>query len=178
MKKLLSLRFKLKANCFSFLLILLVISIIQPVGTKFVSASSSTDKAMEFIENVLPIDASKYTITLRPDRIPDFPGKIADESTPSFDLVSKEGALRFYCIFEKDFLTICQMSVTNGSVETDKPYADDIDAAKSFLEKYQSYSNLDSTEMIKMFSKVEPAKNTTELRGLHKEVFNECQPAN
>jgi hypothetical protein len=40
-----------------------------------------------------------------------------------------------------------------------------LDAVKGFLERYQAYSKLDSTEMIAMLSNVDPAKNTTITQG-------------
>lgn len=51
------------------------------------------------------------------------------------------------------------MYVVEGSVISDRQYSNLLDAAKDFLEKYQAYSKLDSTEMINMPSNVDSAKN-------------------
>ncbi len=47
------------------------------------------------------------------------------------------------------------------AVSADKAYINSADAAKSFLEQYQTYSKLDSTKMIAMLENVDPTKNTT-----------------
>ena len=52
-----------------------------------------------------------------------------------------------------------------GSIITDRSYANTADAAKSFLEKYQAYSKLDSTEMIAMLANLDPTQNTTIVSG-------------
>ncbi len=53
------------------------------------------------------------------------------------------------------------MYVLKGSVISDQPYTDVVDIAKSFLQKYQAFSSLDSREMIAMLSNVDPTKNAT-----------------
>jgi hypothetical protein len=49
----------------------------------------------------------------------------------------------------------------NGPVINDSHYTSMLDAVKSFLEKYQTYSKLDSTKLIAMLDNVDITKNTT-----------------
>lgn len=72
---------------------------------------------------------------------------------------SKDSIVNVICTFNDGVLYICQADTRKGSVITDKAYANTADAAKSFLEKYQAYSKLDSTEMIATLTNVDPIKN-------------------
>jgi hypothetical protein len=124
------------------------------------AASATQDKALAFIENVLPIDNSQYNVTFRPP----FPGftpiddRFVDET---YSLESKDSLLTFICSFYEGALYLCQLGADKGSIVTDQPYANTAEAAKSFLEKYQAYSKLDSTEMIATLTNVDPTENTT-----------------
>lgn len=137
-------------------------TIILSFGTTFAQSTVSTsqDKALAFIENVLPIDSSQYNVTFKPP----FPGftPIDDRFlVETYSLESKDSSLTFICSFYEGVLYQCLFGVDEGSLVTDQPYANTTEAAKSFLEKYQAYSKLDSTEMIAMLSNVDPTENTT-----------------
>jgi hypothetical protein len=124
------------------------------------TVATSQDKALAFIENVLPIDSSQYKVTFKPP----FPGftPIDDRFlVETYSLESKDSSLTFICSFYEGVLYQCQFGVNEGSLVTDQPYANTTEAAKSFLEKYQDYSKLDSTEMIAMLTNVDPTENTT-----------------
>ena len=131
------------------------------------TASTGQNKALAFIENVLPIDSSQYNITFKPP----FPSNFSidsglkiigsDSLIETYSLESKDSSLTFICSFYEGVLYQCQLGVDNGSIITDQSYANTADAAKSFLEKYQAYSNLDSTEMIAMLANVDPTQSTT-----------------
>lgn len=132
------------------------------------SVSTAQDKALAFIENVLPIDSSRYNITLRNYGVPKLPDigsyKQRDaepEEILTYSLESKDSVLDVICTIKGNVLYICNVYVVNGSVITDRPYANLVDVAQSFLEKYQAYSKIDSTEMIDTLSDVDPTKNTT-----------------
>jgi hypothetical protein len=124
-------------------------------------------KALAFLEDVLPIDSSQYNITFRPPFSSNFSDSdglkiIGSESLiETYSLESKDSSLTFICSFYNEELYQCQLGANKGSIITDQPYANTIDAAKSFLQKYQAYSNLDSTEMIAMLANVDPTQNST-----------------
>ena len=53
----------------------------------------------------------------------------------------------------------------NGPVISDRQYANLLDAVKSFLEKYQTYSKIDSTNLTSMLDNVDLTKNVTSIVG-------------
>jgi hypothetical protein len=149
-----------------FLVLAALGTVIMSLGIASVqsAASATQDKALAFIENVLPIDNSQYNVTFRPP----FPGftPIDDRFlVETYSLESKDSSLTFICSYYEGVLYQCQLGVDKGSIVTDRPYANTTDAAKSFLEKYQAYSKLDSTELIAMLTNVDPNKNTTTISG-------------
>lgn len=130
------------------------VSIAQPL------VSSAQDKALAFIENVLPIDCSQYNITLRNyGKLPNS-GSVEQESI-TFMLEAKDSTMDVICTIHEGVLTSCSMYVLTGSVVTDCTYSNQVDAARGFLEKYQAYSTMDSTELINTLSNVDTTKNTT-----------------
>ncbi|NLB77196.1 MAG: hypothetical protein GX799_12170 [Crenarchaeota archaeon] len=158
-----------KIVCMVFLLAIFIttgeISTVQP------SYSSTQAQAQTFIENVLPIDSSKYNITLRNYGVPSLPDINVDkqndrlydgnEEVLTYSLDSKDSSIDVICHFNDGNLYICYATTRKGEVITDKAYANVADAAKSFLEKYQAYSKLDSTEMMAMLENVDATKNAT-----------------
>jgi len=133
--------------------------------------STEQNKALAFIENVLPIDSSQYNITFRPPFSSNFSSpsglKIIDSesSIETYSLEAKDSSLTFICSFYEKTLYQCQLGADKGSIITNQSYANITEAAKSFLEKYQAYSNLDSTEMIAMLTNVDPTQNPTVVSG-------------
>lgn len=125
--------------------------------------SVSQKKGLVFIENVLPLDISKYNVTFKPPFAP--PPLNATELIETYSLESDESMLDVICTFENNVLRICMIDVKKGSVISDRPYASIIDEATSFLMKYQNYTHIYSTEMINMLSNVDLTKNTTVTSG-------------
>lgn len=129
--------------------------------------STAQDKALSFIKNVLPIDSTKYNITLKNYHVPKLPDIgltqpiNAKQEILTYLLEAKNSTLDVICTIQNNFLTYCNVYVLKGSVISDRPYTDIVDIVKSFLQKYQSFSSMDSTEMIAMLSNVDPNKNAT-----------------
>jgi hypothetical protein len=136
------------------------------ISTAQSTITASQEKSEAFIKNVLPIDSSQYNITLRNYGVPKLPD-IGTEQVDvpqeilTYSLESKDSTLDVKCSFSNNVLCICNMYVEKGSVISDRQYSNLLDAAKSFLEKYQAYSKMDSTKMIAMLSNVDPTKNAT-----------------
>jgi len=146
------------------------------VSSEMPSASPSADsteqnKALVFIKNVLPIDSSQYNITFRPpfsSNTSEPSGlKIMDSESAieTYSLETKDSSLTFICSFYEEALYQCQLAVNKGSIITGQSYSNTTQAAKSFLEKYQAYSHLDSTEMIAMLANVDATQNQTVAAG-------------
>jgi hypothetical protein len=131
------------------------------------SISTAQEKALAFIENVLPIDIAQYNITLSNYGVPKLPDigtykqNDGNQEVLVYSLESEASSINVICTLNDGILYMCQADVQKGSVITDQPYTNTADAAKSFLKEYQAFSNLDSTEMIAMLANVDPTKNTT-----------------
>ena len=144
-----------------------IFATIGEISIAHASISTAQEKASTFIENVLPIDIAQYNITLSNYGVPKLPDIGAykqnddNQEVLIYSLESKDSSMNVICTLNEGVLYMCQADAQKGSVITDQPYANTVDVAKSFLEKYQAFSNLDSTEMIAMLANVDPTKNTT-----------------
>jgi hypothetical protein len=125
--------------------------------------SVSQKKGLVFIENVLPLDISKYNVTFKPQFAP--PPLNATELIETYSLESDESTLDVICSFENNVLRICMIDVKKGSVISDQPYASIIDEATRFLMKYENYTHIYSTEMRNMLFNLDLTKNTTVTSG-------------
>lgn len=147
--------------------LLSILTMLGGISIAHSSISTAQDKALAFIENVLPFDSTQYNITLRNYGVPKLPDlgstqpNNAEQELLTYSLESKDSAVDVICTIQDNVLFICDAYLVKGSVISDRPYSNVVDAATSFLQKYQSYSAMDSTKMIDMLANVNPAKNTT-----------------
>ncbi|MFW6117223.1 MAG: hypothetical protein ACOC6G_01395 [Thermoproteota archaeon] len=158
-----------KVVCVIFLLAIFVI--LEEVSIVQSSISTAQNNALTFMEDVLPVDFSRYSLTLRNYGVPELPdlGSYQHDDDKreilTYDLESKESSVDVILTFNNGLLYMCQVSAREGSVINDKSYSSTVNAAKSFLEKYQVYSGMDSSEMVAMLSGVDPTENTTRISG-------------
>jgi len=147
---------------------LLVVMIAAFLGAFPVTNAANPDaqeKALAFIENVLPFDSAQYSVTLRNYGVPKLPDLgltqpfYGEQEVLTYALESGDSAVDVICTVQDDVLYLCNVYTVKGSVISDRQYSNVTDAAASFLQKYQSYSKMDSTEMIAMLSNVDPTKN-------------------
>jgi hypothetical protein len=156
---------------FSIIFLLALLATFGGVSLIQGSIETAQETALTFIEDVLPIDSSQYEITLSNYGVPKLPDlgafkqNDANQEVLTYSLESKDSTVNVICTLYEGSVYICQAGARKGTVIADKTYANTADAAKSFLEKYQTYSNLDSTEMIPMLTNVDPTKNTTVTSG-------------
>ncbi|MBN1244291.1 hypothetical protein JXA31_01705 [Candidatus Bathyarchaeota archaeon] len=122
------------------------------------SSDPIEDLASEFIQNGLPIDISKYEMTLTPHAS-------LYASAVECTLKSEQSVLNVNCYFQNNTLCGCNLYLKNGFIIYDKQYANLTDAAIGFLEKYQSYIKRDSTELINVLRNVDTNKNSTAIKG-------------
>jgi hypothetical protein len=122
--------------------------------------SIAQQQALAFIENVLPVDLTKYNLTFNKSSTLD--GTVIDLH---YSLDSEDNTIDVTCRVEKNVLTNCHIYPMNGSVISERQYVSLFDAVKSFVEKYQTYSKTDSTNLIAMLDNVDLTKNTTTIVG-------------
>jgi hypothetical protein len=122
------------------------------------------DQAMDFIENALPVDLSKYHVTFEKESAL---GLSTNEAihTVRYSLNSDNSTVRVIINIQNNAVLSCTVTEANGSTITDKPYPDLPAAVKGFLEKYQTYSKMDSTQYTAMLDRVDVTKNTTITEG-------------
>lgn len=154
-----------KIICTVFLLTILTI-----FGGVFIVHSSiltAQDKTLVLIEDVLPFDSKQYSIVLRTYSVPELPDLgvtqpvYGEQEVLTYALESNDSTVDVICTIQNNILTACSAYVVKGPVIIDRQYSNVTDAATSFLQKYESYTKMDSTEMIDMLSKVDSTENAT-----------------
>lgn len=148
-----------------------VIMLLGMISVVNAEVSSAQAKVETFTENTLPIDKSQYNITLDGYYV-SYPPSIKDRELNNYkqehyrySAVSDKSELSISYTVENGFLTTCVVNVKKGAVLTDQPYSNLNDAVTSFLEKYQSYKNVDNTEMRSMLQNTDLLKNQTLISG-------------
>ena len=131
------------------------------------SISTAQDKALAFIENVLPFDITRYNITLRSYGVPKLPDLGStqpingEQEVLTYSLESKDSAIDVICTIQNNAVYIVNAYIVKGTAISGSSYSNVVDAARGFLQTYQSYSALDSTKLIDILSNVDSIKNTT-----------------
>jgi len=149
------------------LLIVIVFPILQ-VSKAYSVESTAREKALPFIENVLPIDISQYNVTFTKyseTELPAFLSVGAASERVTYTLESEESIIDVTCRIENDELTFCVVTPKNGSVISDRQYANLIDAANSFLDKYQTHTGQDLEPIKNTLTDADPTKNMTVTAG-------------
>lgn len=152
---------KLLTEIYVMLIIVLITASLGTFPATYAAQSTAQDQAMAFIENALPVDLSKYNMTLtKHTKIDALPiGGVLDRVR--YTLASDESTFDVLCNVQNNVVIYCQVTAKNGSIISDKQYVNLIDAVKSFLEKYQSYTKIASSNMIDMLDNIDATKNST-----------------
>jgi hypothetical protein len=138
------------------LAIVLVTTSLGALPATHANQATAQEQALNFIENALPVNLSKYNLTFV--KYSTIDGEIGDLK---YILSSEEGTVDVLCKVEQNVLTNCHIYPMNGPVFRDRQYANLLDAVKSFLEKYKTYSKIDSTNLTAMLNNIDLTKNTT-----------------
>jgi hypothetical protein len=130
------------------------------------AAVTAQDTVLSFIENVLPIDTSRYNTTLKGYHVPSMSSiKGTTEEDVRYTLESDESVIDVICDVINGNVTYCLISVKNGSIISDRQYADIKDSAVSLVEKYQAFCKIDLSDMISMLSDVDPTVDIEKVSG-------------
>ncbi|XHH09187.1 MAG: hypothetical protein ACFCUE_00780 [Candidatus Bathyarchaeia archaeon] len=147
------------------LVLLLAVSSLVALPTRAAVQFSIQDETMDFIENVLLVDFSTYSIemvnnyTLAND---DLPSGVDREITYiDYALNSESSNLTITFSIEKDTIVACYISPSPAQIITSKQHISQLDAVKAFLERYQTYTKLDSNNLIAMLDNVDITKDST-----------------
>jgi hypothetical protein len=147
------------SNIYVPLVIMLVVTLgAFPVA--YAAKPTAQAQVTAFIENVLPIDLSKYTVTLKNNASID---RLTD--TVQYTLDSDKSTVDVICFVQNHVVSYCHLYSEKGQVISDKQYNSPIDAAKDFLNKYQTYTKADSSNMIDMLDNVDATKDSSRTIG-------------
>lgn len=144
----------LKKIC-ELLVITMIAAFLAAFPVTHAAATEAQVQARALMENVLPIDLSKYNITLESQY------NDGEVDFLIYNLDSDESTLRVICRFKNNALLSCNMYVDKGEVISDKKYTNLVDATKNILEKYQTYTKIDSADMIEMLDNVDVTKDSS-----------------
>ncbi len=145
------------------LLLVFVLPIIQ-VPQAYSVESTAQDKALSLIEYVLPIDISQYSITLtKHSNMSEL--TIFTQEHVTYTLESEESMFDLHFTIKNGVLTLCFVGIKNGSIISDRPYANLLEAAGCVLEKYQHYTGDNLEEMKRMLNYADATKNMTLISG-------------
>lgn len=151
------------------LIIVLTASSLCALPNTYAEQPEAQDQTLAFIENVLPVDLSKYNVILTNNSTLDglpLAGAIEQANprvidTVQYTLSSEQSTVDVMCNIEKNVMVFCQVYEKKGQLIRDKQYTNMLDAVKSFLGKYQNYTKIDSTALIAMLDNVDITKNST-----------------
>jgi hypothetical protein len=141
---------------------------------------TTQDKSRAFIEDVLPLDLSQYNITLDRYFIDNGPPILGTTGNPinrtqenlRYDLDSENSTLQITFQFENNSLFSCGIYEHEGQVIKDRTYNSLNDETKAFLEKYQSYTKEDLSDLINLIDDLDLTKNFTTTIGNYKLVIS------
>jgi hypothetical protein len=124
------------------------------------------DRALSFIQSILPIDISKYSIKLIQHGV----NPQSQQGDPTIEIMdyaleSNGSRLGASCAFTNNVLTGCILTVYNGSVFTAQTTRNSIDSARVFLVKYQAFTGDNLTEMINLLSSTDGTGSFTVTSG-------------
>ena len=111
---------------------------------------------------MLPIDAAKYNITLKKP-IPSLDNNVT--YMERYLLQNPKNTLEIDFTYMNNILQFCTTYVMNGSILVKDKYLSNVDVALDFLEKYQNYSKLDSSQLISLLQQVNSSENRTVTSG-------------
>ncbi len=145
--------------------------------------SSIEAKGLNFIQDVLSIDTSKYNVSIKTldSFAPSFatPEQLALAGTlVDYDLSSNMYAIKITCTFINDALTQCNLDPRNDTIASLRWYSNLTDIAKGFLINYQTFSGQNCTSMIETLTNVNPANDVSLISGnlklttTHKDLSN------
>ncbi len=151
---------------FAVLFAALIATSLSVIPAPVVGQTTTTqEKAMDFIENMLPIDLAKYDIKLANDFIDEHTLHNGDifrkQNHLRYELTAENRELSIIFVFERGIMTSCSLSTIEGQIITNTQYKNPVDATKAFLEKYRAYTNIDSSNLITMLENVDINKDST-----------------
>ncbi|HSV49138.1 MAG TPA: hypothetical protein VLH35_02395 [Candidatus Acidoferrales bacterium] len=131
--------------------------------------AAAQEKAMKIIRDVMSVDLSKYKVELKINSIMDG-SPLAKDNRKITNLMyaltpieskDENNVIEAYFAIEKDAVTNYFITPVTSQVITTTQYANQQEAVKGFLEKYQTYTTIDSGNLIATLDNADLSKNST-----------------
>jgi len=153
----------LTKNCVLLLAVLIACSFFGTNSTPVSGQTTDQDKAMAFMENVLPIDLSKYTLTLLNDftQGEEHFTNGREIHNLRYGLTSTNSGLQISFTFEHGAMSACNLYVLSGQVITNSQSNNLRQTATDILKRYQTQTHIDSSNLITMLNNADITKNST-----------------
>ena len=143
-------------------------AVLSPATGQTTTTTAVQDKAIDIIENVLSVDLSKYSLELKIASLDGMPLSNSDRKLTNLiytltPLENNNGnsAVAIFFMVEKDVVINYFVGLESPQAITTTQYANQYEAAKGFLEKYQTHTNIDSKNLMLMLEGVDLTKNAT-----------------
>ena len=130
---------------------------------------AAQEKALNIIQNVLSVDLTKYTLELDSCSIMDAHPLTNDNRkittlryliTP-VENPDNENNIRIYFNIENNVVTSYYISPVASQIITNTQYTNQRNAITGFLEKYQAFTHIDSSNLITMLNDVDLTQSST-----------------
>jgi hypothetical protein len=143
---------KLVALCVVALCLVESASFLQ-LSTAYSSEPSLKEKAVSYIQAVLPINFTQYTVTYEGEEVlPRLSTDYWRGVNVHYHLNSSGSDLKVRLDFENGALYDCEVTPLRGSIASDRDYLDVTEVARTVLERHQAYTGIDSSTPIQLLS--------------------------
>jgi hypothetical protein len=151
---------------FSTLLLLsLIVCALGTLSTAHSATSTSQERALSFVSNVLPFDMTKYSAAMTQYVMSPSSTESPTTETVDYTLQAKDSTLIASCSFTDSVFTGCLIISQTGSVLQSATSNNLVDSAKSFLDRYQAFTGENLSEMVNTLAHADSSKNMTTSAG-------------
>lgn len=141
---------------FSFTLLPLAHASTEPSGLLGIE-----EKALAYIEHVLPLDFAHYQITNDSYELPEMPNATYRTDAVTFTLNSSDSMLVVNCMFRDGVQYTCDMSIQNGSPVYVRDCSDPVKVTRIIIEGHQAQTGVDCSYLLKTLGMVTSTENVT-----------------
>ena len=119
------------------------------------------EKALTYIENVLPLDFTHYTITNTSYELPGLPNSAHRDEAVTFTLNSSDSMLVVNCQFWDGVQYTCDLRVQRGSPVYVKDCSNLLEMTRALVEGHQAQTGINCSYLLDMLKLVTTTENTT-----------------
>jgi hypothetical protein len=133
----------------------------QEVAPQDVQPSGIDEKALTYIENVLPLDFTHYIITNTSYELPGLPNSAHRDEAVTFTLNSSDSMLVVNCQFWDGVQYTCDLSVQRGAAAYIRDCSNLLEVARVIIVGHQAQTGVDCSYILKTLDMVTSTENVT-----------------